>query len=64
MFYNDCPFSFSTAPALPSSVSAGAVEIFMNIAELFVRNVGINLGGGDVGVAEESLDGANVGAVG
>ena len=35
----------------------------MDIAELFVRNVGVNLGGGDVGVAEESLNGANVGAV-
>ena len=27
-----------------------AVEIFMDIAELFIRHVGINWGGGDVGV--------------
>jgi len=26
------------------------VKIFVDIAELFVGNVGINLGGGDVGV--------------
>jgi len=40
------------------------MKIFMHIAELFVRNVGVDLGGGDIGVAEEGLDGANVGAVG
>ena len=40
-----------------------AMKIFMDIAELFVRHVGVDLGGGDVGVAEESLDGAEVGAV-
>ena len=36
----------------------------MNIAELFVRDVSVNLGGGDVGVSKEGLDGADVGAVG
>ena len=36
----------------------------MDIAELFVRNVGIDLGGGDVGVAEKGLNGTDVGAVG
>jgi len=36
----------------------------MDIAELFVGNVGVDLGGGDVGVAKEGLDGANVGAIG
>ena len=40
------------------------MKIFVDIAELFVRHMGIDLGGGDVGVAEEGLDGANVGAVG
>ena len=28
-----------------------------------ICDVGVNLGGADVGVAEESLDGANVGAI-
>ena len=36
----------------------------MNIAELFVGDMGINLGGGDVGVAEKGLNGTDVGAVG
>jgi len=36
-------------PASPNSASAGAVKIFVDIAELFIRNMGINLGGGDVG---------------
>jgi len=40
------------------------VEIFMRIAELFVRNMGVDLGGGDVGVAEKGLNGTDVGAVG
>lgn len=35
----------------------------MNIAELFVRHMGVDLGGGDVGVAEKGLDGTEVGAV-
>ena len=50
-------------PASPSSALAGAVKIFVNIPELFVRHMGVDLGGGDVGVAEEGLDGAEVGAV-
>ena len=40
------------------------MKIFMDIAELFIRNMGVNLGSGDVGVAEEGLDGTEVGAVG
>jgi len=36
----------------------------VDIAELFVRNVGVDLGGGDVGVAEKGLNGTDVGAVG
>ncbi len=35
----------------------------MNFLEMRVGDVGINLGGGNVGVAEHGLDGANVGAV-
>ena len=40
-----------------------AVEIFVDIAELFIGHVGVDLGGGYVGMAEEGLDGAEVGAV-
>ena len=36
----------------------------MDISQLFVCNMGVNLGSGDVGVTEKSLDGAEVGAVG
>ena len=36
----------------------------MHVPQLFVRHVGIYLGGGDVGVAKEGLDGAEIGAVG
>ena len=39
------------------------MEIFVDIAELFIRYMGVDLGGGDVGVAEKGLDGAEVGAV-
>ena len=39
------------------------MKIFVDIAELFIRHMGVDLSGGDVGVAEESLDGAEVGAV-
>ena len=56
-------YSFSLPLASLRSASTGAVKIFMNIAELFVRYMGVDLGGGDVGVAEEGLDGADVGAV-
>lgn len=35
----------------------------MDFAEVGVGDVGIDLGGGDVGVAEHGLDGADVGAV-
>ena len=39
------------------------MKIFVDIAELFIRHMGVDLSGGDVGVAEEGLDGAEVGAV-
>ena len=39
------------------------MKIFMDIAQLFIRHMGVDLSGGDVGVAEEGLDGAEVGAV-
>ena len=35
----------------------------MHVAQLFVCDVGVDLGGGYVGVTEEGLDGAEVGAV-
>lgn len=35
----------------------------MNFAEVGVGDVGVDLGGGDVGVAEHGLDAAEVGAV-
>ena len=35
----------------------------MNITEMFVCDVCVNLGGGDVCVAEHDLYGANIGAV-
>ena len=40
-----------------------AMKIFMDIAELLIRHMGVDLGGGDVGVAEKSLDGTEVGAI-
>lgn len=39
------------------------VELFVNLAEMRVGDVSVDLGGGDVGVTEEGLDGAEVGAV-
>lgn len=39
------------------------VELLMYLAEVGVGDVGVDLSGGDVGVAEHGLDGANVGAV-
>ena len=39
------------------------MKTFVNFAEMGVGDVGVNLGGGDVGVAEERLDGAKIGAV-
>ena len=35
----------------------------MNFAEVGVGDVGVDLGGGDVGVAEHGLDATEVGAV-
>ena len=39
------------------------VERLVHLAELFVREMGVDLRGRDVGVAEELLHGAEVGAV-
>lgn len=39
------------------------MKIFVDISQLFVRHMCVDLGGGDIGVAEEGLDGAEVGAV-
>lgn len=39
------------------------VEAFVDRLELGIRNMGVNLSSGDVGVAEEALDTAEVGAV-
>ena len=39
------------------------MEFFVYIAQVFVGDVGVDLGGADVGVAEESLDGTQVSAV-
>lgn len=35
----------------------------MDFLEVGVSNVGVNLGSGNIGVAEHGLDGADVGAV-
>ena len=40
------------------------MEIFMHISQLLIRHMSVDLGGGDVGVAEEGLNGAKVGAIG
>ena len=40
-----------------------SVKFLMNIAELGIGDVGVDLGGGDGGMAEHGLDGADVGAV-
>ena len=40
------------------------MKIFVHFPQLFVRHVSVDLGGGDVGMAKEGLDGAEVGAVG
>lgn len=39
------------------------MELFVNLAEVGVGDVGVDLSGGNVGVAEERLNGAEVGAV-
>jgi hypothetical protein len=40
------------------------MEFFVNVAEVFVGDVGIDLGGADVGVTEEDLDRAQVRSIG
>ena len=39
------------------------LETFVNFFEMRIGDVGVDLGGADVGVTKESLDGANVGTV-
>ena len=39
------------------------MKLFVNLAEVRVGDVGVDLSGGDVGVAEKGLDGAEIGAV-
>lgn len=39
------------------------MKLFVDFAEVGVSDVGVDLGGGDVGVTEHGLDRANVGAV-
>ena len=39
------------------------MKFFVYVAEVFVGDMGINLGSAYVGVAEQSLDGAQIGAV-
>ena len=39
------------------------MEAFVDLAEVLVGDVGVNLRGGDVRVAEHGLDGAEIGAV-
>ncbi len=39
------------------------VEFVMHFFEMLVGDVGVDLGSGDVGVAEHGLDGTDVGAV-
>lgn len=39
------------------------MELFVDVFQVRVGDVGVNLSGRDVAVAEERLDGANIGAV-
>lgn len=39
------------------------MKTFVNLLEVLVGDVGVDLGGRDIGVTEEGLDGAQVGAV-
>ena len=39
------------------------MEALMDFFKMLVGDVSVDLGGGDVGVAEQSLDGAEVGAI-
>ena len=39
------------------------VKTFVNLLEVLVGDVGVDLGGRDIGVTEEGLDGAQIGAV-
>jgi len=39
------------------------VEAVVDFSEVLIGDVGVDLGGADVGVAEHGLDGAEVGAV-
>ena len=39
------------------------MKFLVNVTEMFIGDVSVNLCGADVGVAEDGLDGAEVGAV-
>ena len=41
-----------------------AVKFFMDVEKLFIRDVGINLSGSNVGVTEHHLNRADIGAIG
>lgn len=40
------------------------MKLLVHFTELFVGDVGVDLGGGDIGVAEHHLHTADVGAIG
>ncbi len=46
-----------------TSLFGVSVEFIVDFFEVLVRDVGVDLGGGNVGVAEHGLDGAEIGAI-
>ena len=58
--------SYDTALVYPKTLLKSrflVMELFMDVAEVAVGDVGVDLSGPYVGMAEESLDGTQVGAV-
>jgi hypothetical protein len=55
--------SLTTSFCSSGSSAALAVILFVDVAEMGVGDVGVDLGGVDGGVAEQLLDGADVGAI-
>lgn len=39
------------------------MKFFVNLAQVSIGDMSIDLGSGDVGVAEEALDGTQIGAI-
>ncbi len=39
------------------------MKFFVHLAEVLIGDVSVNLGGRDIGMAEQALDGAEIGAV-